>query len=97
MTKAVADKIVQGSVVKSVAGRDQGSYYVAVSAEDRFVFIADGKERKLEKPKRKNVKHISPTCTVIDTTELTNKKLKKLLSEFATPGSREAGIRPDEK
>lgn len=84
-------KVVKGSVVKSLAGRDQGSYYVAVSAEDRFVFIADGRERKLEKPKRKNVKHISPTLKVIDTQELTNKKLKKLLSEFTTQSSVEAG------
>ena len=84
-------KVVKGSVVKSLAGRDQGSYYVAVSVEDRFVFIADGRERKLEMPKRKNVKHISPASKVIETNELTNKKLKKLLSEFTTQNSVEAG------
>lgn len=83
--------VVKGSVVKSLAGRDQGSYFVAVAVKDRFVFIADGKERKLESPKRKNVKHISPTQKVIDTKELTNKKLKKLLSEFSTQDSVEAG------
>ncbi len=89
--------IQKGSVVKSTAGRDQGGYYVAVEAEDRFVFIADGKERKLEKPKRKNVKHISPTRYVIDTADLTNKKLKRLLSEFSTQNSEDAPKRPDEK
>lgn len=78
--------IVEGSVVKSTAGRDQGSYYVATAAEDRFVFIADGKRHKLESPKRKNVKHISPTSARIDITGLTNKKLKKLLSELMTQG-----------
>ncbi len=89
--------IQKGLVVKSTAGRDQGGYYVAVEAEDRFVFIANGKERKLEKPKRKNVKHISPTHRLIDTAGLTNKKLKRLLSEFSTQNSEDAPKRPDEK
>lgn len=82
---------VKGSVVKSTAGRDQGRYFVAVAAEDRFVFIADGKERKLENPKRKNVKHISPTDQRFDITGMTNKKLKKLLSELTTQGSEKVG------
>lgn len=82
---------VKGSVVKSTAGRDQGRYFVAVAAEDRFVFIADGKERRLENPKRKNVKHISPTAYTIDITGMTDKKLKKLLSGLQTQGSVEAG------
>lgn len=77
---------VKGLVVKSMAGRDQGRYFVAVAAQDRFVFIADGKEHRLENPKRKNVKHISPTAHSIDITDMTNKKLKKLLSELTTQG-----------
>lgn len=76
--------VVKGSVVKALAGRDQGSFFVAVAAEDRFVYIADGKERKLSSPKRKNVKHISPTGTVADMTGMTDKKLKRLLSAFTT-------------
>lgn len=83
--------IVKGSVVKSLAGRDQGRYYVAVATEDRLVYIADGRERKLEKPKAKNPRHISPTCTVVSLEGMTNKKLKKLLDELITQGSPEAG------
>lgn len=89
MIKGTFDNIAIGTVVKSIAGRDQGRYYVAVTAKDRFVFIADGTERKLEKPKRKNVKHISPTHRWIDITGLTNKKLKKLLAELETQSSDE--------
>lgn len=81
--------VVKGSVVKALAGRDQGSFFVAVAAEDRFVYIADGKERKLSNPKRKNVKHISPTGTVADMTDMTDKKLKRLLSAFITQNSAE--------
>lgn len=83
--------IVKGSVVRSTAGRDQGRYYVAVATKDRLVYIADGRERKLEHPKAKNLKHISPTCLTISLEGVTNKKLKKLLDELITQGSPEAG------
>ena len=76
--------VLQGSVVKSTAGHDKNAYFVAVSIQGNFVFIADGKERKLEKPKRKNIKHLDMTKSVIELHEITNKKLRKLLNEFAT-------------
>lgn len=75
-----------GSVVKSCAGRDKNSYFVAVGISGGFVEIVDGKERKLEKPKRKNIKHISPTNAFISTEALTNRKLRKVLNEFSTQG-----------
>lgn len=83
--------IVKGSVVKSLAGRDQDRIYVAVSVEDRFILIADGKMHKLSSPKKKNVKHISPTGNVIPTLGLTDKKLRKLLFELKTQGPKEVG------
>lgn len=76
-----------GSVVRARAGRDKDSYFVAVELNDGFVKIADGRTRKLEKPKLKNIKHISPTHRVIDTEQLTNKKLRKILAEPETRGS----------
>ncbi len=82
--------IVKGSVVRSLAGRDRDGYYVAVSVSDRLVYIADGKERKLQSPKGKNPRHISPTGLVIDLEDMTNKKLKKLTSELKTQGSPKA-------
>lgn len=83
-------KVVKGSVVKALAGRDQGSFFVAVAAEDRFVYIADGKERKLGSPKRKNVKHISPTGRVIDMTDMTDKKTEKAFNGVHNPERRKA-------
>ena len=73
-----------GSEGKACAGRDKGRWFVAVAVNGGFIEIADGKERRLEKPKRKNIKHISPTDTLIDTDGLTDKKLRKLIYEFET-------------
>ena len=65
-----------------MAGRDKGKFMVVVSAENGFVYAADGKERKLDSPKKKNLKHISLTRTVVSIENLTDKGLRKLLREF---------------
>ena len=73
---------VKGLVVKAVAGRDNGKYFVILGKEDKYCFIADGKSRKLSNPKRKNIKHISLTGGMIELNDITDKKLRKMLAEF---------------
>ena len=72
-----------GMIVRSLSGRDKGRFMVIVSMEKGFVYLADGKERKLSAPKKKNEKHICMTKTVISTDDLTDKGLKKILREYA--------------
>ena len=71
-----------GMIVRSMAGRDKGKFMAVVSMESGFVYLADGKERKLSSPKKKNAKHVSLTKTVISTDNLTDKGLRKLLRDF---------------
>ncbi|MCL2068366.1 MAG: KOW domain-containing RNA-binding protein [Oscillospiraceae bacterium] len=74
---------MEGTVIRSVAGHDKNRFYVIVSAQAGFVWIADGKERKLEKPKRKNPRHVAFTTTVLDLAVITsNRKLRTLLAPF---------------
>lgn len=73
-------ELKRGTVVRSVSGHDSGSFYVVVSAADGFALIADGKLRTLEKPKKKNLKHLAGTKTVFEPGEFaTNKKLRHIL------------------
>ena len=72
-------EIAKGCVVKSVAGHDGGRFYVVLSLTDGFAVIADGKERKLERPKRKNLRHLDVE------TLTTNNKLRRALREFNGP------------
>lgn len=74
--------IVKGSVVRAKAGRDKDSYFVVLDVLDKFALIADGKSRKLEKPKKKNLNHLEATKTVITQNLETNRKIKKALSYF---------------
>ena len=49
-----------GRVAASTAGRDAGKYFIIVGIEsENVVFVADGVLRKLEKPKRKKLKHLA--------------------------------------
>lgn len=70
-------------IVKATAGRDSGRYFVILKNEDRFVFIADGKTRKLESPKRKNIKHLKLTDKTIGLDNITDKKLRNVLGKLA--------------
>jgi len=74
---------VKGLIVKAIAGRDSEGYFVVTGCEDKFCYIADGKSRRLSSPKRKSKKHLSFTGDVIDLNDITDKKLRKVLSEYS--------------
>ena len=45
-------------VVVSTAGRDAGNWFYVVNADPVYLLLANGKDRTLEKPKRKKRKHV---------------------------------------
>ena len=45
-------------IAQSLAGRDKGEYFFVLKCDEKEVLIADGKLRKLERPKRKNLRHV---------------------------------------
>lgn len=75
-------EITRGQIVRSCAGRDGGTFYVVLELQGNFALIADGKLRKAEKPKRKSLKHLKNTHTVVELDNLTNRKLRNVLSGF---------------
>lgn len=55
-----------GQVVQSTQGRDAGREFVVVGIVDQsYVLIADGALRKIDRPKRKKVKHLIPKQELI--------------------------------
>ena len=48
----------RGDVVRSAAGHDKGLLFLVVKEEGAFLWLADGKSRKLEAPKKKRRKHV---------------------------------------
>ncbi len=50
-----------GDVVMSVKGHDNGKLYVVIAIQKEFIFLCDGKNKLLENPKKKNIKHLKET------------------------------------
>ena len=82
----------KGSVVRSLAGRDKDRLLMVTAVQDDAVLVCDGKERPLERAKRKNPRHIADTGFVLDKHAAeSNRALRKALSGAAER------VRPDER
>lgn len=76
-------ELIRGRVVMSRAGRDKGTFLAVVSVSGNRVYLADGVERPLARPKAKNLKHISCTGIVLDESIMISDRLiKKQLGEL---------------
>ena len=60
MDPEIPDFISIADVVISTAGRDQGMYFYVIKEEQQYLFLVHGKDRQLDKPKRKKVKTHKP-------------------------------------
>ena len=52
-----------GDFVVSLTGRDKSKCFLVVDLDKDKVFIVDGKTRKVDRPKVKNVKHVKQIST----------------------------------
>lgn len=83
-------EIDKSDIVLSMAGRDKGKYFFVIEKEDEFALLSDGKLRKLEKPKRKKLRHLrfasksdSRAANKIRSGEkVLNSELRRELAEF---------------
>ena len=74
----------KGSVVRSIAGRDKDRLLAVMDCAPDAVFVCDGKERPLERPKRKNPRHLMDTgLRLPGNAAESNRALRKALAGFA--------------
>ena len=52
------DNISIADVVMPTAGRDQGKIFYVIKEDLVYLYLANGKDRTLDKPKRKKRKHV---------------------------------------
>lgn len=73
----------RGLVVRSAAGRDKDGFFAVLQAGELSAIICDGKRRSLEHPKKKNVKHLFPTKTLLSEESLqTNREIRRALAAY---------------
>lgn len=77
-----------GRVVYSKAGRDKETALLIIDViDDEYVNVADGELRKVEKPKKKKLKHLNISDiiseelkeNILSGTKVSNSKIKKFL------------------
>ena len=69
-------ELTKGLVVRALAGRDMGNFFVVLSVDGGYALIADGKRRKLASPKRKNLRHLQRTDQFVELDGVTDKKIR---------------------
>lgn len=75
----------RGTVVRSLAGRDSNRLLAVMQADEKSVLVCDGKERPIDRPKKKNLRHVEATGIILSGDSLaTNRALKKALKEAET-------------
>jgi hypothetical protein len=81
-------KITEGTVVLSAAGHDKNRVFAVIGLSGgEIALIADGKLRKLEKPKKKKLKHLKLIGILeFENPPQTNRQLKKALMPFNAAG-----------
>lgn len=70
-----------GNIAVSKAGHDKGELFVILKSDSEYVYLMDGKARTLEKPKKKNIKHVQ--CVHYTDKNLADKNTKqeKIINE----------------
>ena len=77
-------------VVTSTAGRDQGSLFYVIGTDPVYLLLANGKDRTMDKPKRKKRKHVKKVlrsetrvaAKLIQRDKVLNSELRRDLSYF---------------
>lgn len=91
---------ILGCIVIATAGRDKNRKFIVIKKLDSlFVLIADGKYRRLEKPKKKKIKHLKQVLdadydilTPLDVgVGLTNRMLREKIGTYEAH-MRERGV-----
>lgn len=79
-----------GSMVISKAGRDIGKRFIVLKQDGDYAYLSDGDLRKVDKPKKKKIKHIQKTNSVSQLIKqklesgslVENYQIRQALSEF---------------
>ena len=87
----------KSNIVKSTAGRDEGDLFFVLDIQGEFLLLADGKSRRVEKPKKKKCKHVSfvgESHSVVaekirSSEKITNSELRKALAACTGSGNQD--------
>ena len=75
--------IVRGQIVRSKAGKDKDTFLVVTEICEKGLLVCDGKDRPIERPKLKNLRHLFLTNSFLTEEQLsTNRSVRHGLRDF---------------
>ena len=78
----------RGDATVSLAGKDKGLPLVVIRVGPDGIYLANGRERPLERPKRKNPRHLAaPAATLAEGAMATNRELRRALAALSGPAA----------
>ncbi len=91
--------VCKSDIVTALAGREKGKLYFVMEVSDGYAFLADGKSRRLEKPKKKKLKHLELTAKsesraavkIKNGDKVTNSEIRRSLAEIASGRAEQGG------
>ena len=91
MDPELPDNIHISDVVVSTAGHDQGKLFYVIDEDANYLTLANGKDRTLDKPKRKKRRHVQKVlrsetrvaAKLISGDKVLNSELRRDLAYFA--------------
>ena len=73
----------RGNVIRSLAGRDKGRLLAVMQASGKLADVCDGKERPVDRPNSKNIRHVESVGVSLSENETaTNRALKKAIARL---------------
>ena len=86
-------ELKKGMLAQSKAGHDQGCWYIVLNIEGTSAFLVNGKNRTMDFPKKKKIKHLQPMDQIpvnlqeklLKEEVWTNEEIKRAL-KLAQPG-----------
>lgn len=92
-------EINMSDIVTALNGRDKGKLFFVVKIEEIYAFLSDGKSRRIDKPKRKKLKHLkleaNSDCRtafkIRSGDKVTNSEIRRALAEYAADDPGEKG------
>ena len=93
-------RIGVADVVISLNGRDEGKRFLVVGSQDDYSLLADGKGRRMEKPKRKKNKHLrledkagaNIAGRLLEGGKVTNNEIRRALAEYTAAREDKGGM-----
>lgn len=77
------DRYKKGMLARAKAGHDAGKVYVIMDKDNEYVYLADGKNRTVHKPKKKKTRHIQLIGREYDVSSADDAQIRRILREYS--------------